>query len=114
MWCMGVDGRGRRNRRNRPRGHFGARRAIAGWSEVAYSRRWRPAGTSRRAETRPAIGRLSIMPRYTLETIVIVLLILWLLGWLVVPVAGNLVHLLLVVILVVVVIRVLQGRRPLA
>jgi hypothetical protein len=54
------------------------------------------------------------MPRYTLETIILVLLILWLLGWLVVPVAGNLVHLLLVVILVVVVIRVLQGRSPLA
>ncbi len=48
------------------------------------------------------------------QTIVIVLLILWLLGWLVVPVAGNLVHLLLVVILVVAVIRVLQGRSPLA
>ena len=53
------------------------------------------------------------MPRYTLETIVSVLLILWLLGWLVVPVAGNLVHLLLVVILVVVVIRLLQGRSAL-
>jgi hypothetical protein len=35
------------------------------------------------------------------------------LGWLVVPVGGNLIHLLLVLILVVVLIRVLQGRRPL-
>ena len=50
------------------------------------------------------------MPRYTLETIIVVLLILWLLGWLVVPVAGDLVHLLLVVILIIVVIRLLQGR----
>jgi hypothetical protein len=51
------------------------------------------------------------MPRYTLETIVIVLIILWLLGWQAFPV-GNPVHLLLLVILAVVVFRVLQGRRP--
>ena len=50
------------------------------------------------------------MPPYTLEIIIIVLVILWLLGWLVLPVAGNLIHLLLVLILVVVVIRLLQGR----
>jgi hypothetical protein len=53
------------------------------------------------------------MPRYTLETIVLVLLLLWLLGWLVMPGTGSLVHLLLVVILVVIVIRLLQGRSPL-
>jgi hypothetical protein len=53
------------------------------------------------------------MSRYTLETIVVILVIMWLLGWLVVPVAGNLVHLLLVIILIVVLIRLLQGRRPL-
>ena len=52
------------------------------------------------------------MPRYTLEIVAIILLLLWLLGWLVVP-TGNLVHLLLVVILVVIVIRLLQGRSPL-
>lgn len=51
--------------------------------------------------------------RYPLETIIIVLLILWLLGWLVFPVAGGLVHLLLVLILAVVLIRILQGRSPL-
>ena len=51
------------------------------------------------------------MPRYTLETLILVLLLLWLLGWLVVPVGGNLVHLLLVLVLVVVVVRVLQGQR---
>jgi len=53
------------------------------------------------------------MPRYSLETIVIVLLFLWLLGAFIVPVGGGLVHLLLVVILVVILIRVLEGRRPL-
>jgi hypothetical protein len=51
------------------------------------------------------------MPRYTLETIVIVLLILWLLGWQAFPV-GNPIHLLLLVILAVVVFRVVRGRSP--
>jgi uncharacterized protein DUF5670 len=50
------------------------------------------------------------VPRYTLETIILILLLLWLLGWLVVPVGGDLIHLLLVLVLIVVVIRVLQGR----
>lgn len=53
------------------------------------------------------------MPRYTLETIVVILIILWLLGWLVMPAAGNLVHLLLVLILAVILIRIVQGKRPL-
>ena len=47
-----------------------------------------------------------------LETIAIILIILWLLGWLAFPVGGNLIHLLLVVILIVILIRVFQGRRP--
>jgi hypothetical protein len=49
-----------------------------------------------------------------LETIIIILLILWLLGAFVTPLPaiGGLVHLLLIVILVVVVIRVLQWRSP--
>ena len=51
-----------------------------------------------------------------LETIIVILLVLWLLGAFVTPIpaVGGLVHLLLLVILVVVVIRVLQGRRPLS
>jgi hypothetical protein len=53
------------------------------------------------------------MPRGTLETIIVVLLILWLLGWLAYPIGGSLIHLLLVLILFVVLIRVLQGRRAL-
>jgi Family of unknown function (DUF5670) len=53
------------------------------------------------------------MPRYTLETIIIILIILWLLGWLAFPIGGSLIHLILVVILVVVVIRLLQGRSAL-
>lgn len=51
------------------------------------------------------------MGRYTLETIILILVVLWLLGAFVVPVGSNLVHLLLVVVLVVVVVRLLQGGR---
>ncbi len=50
------------------------------------------------------------MPRYTLETIIVILIILWLLGAFVVPLAGDLIHLLLLVVLVVIVIRLLQGQ----
>ena len=51
-----------------------------------------------------------------LETIIVILLVLWLLGAFVVslPAVGSLIHLLLVVILVVVVVRLLQGRRPIS
>jgi hypothetical protein len=51
------------------------------------------------------------VPRYTLETIILVLLVLWLLGAFVMPFGGNLIHLLLLIVLVVVVIRLLSGRR---
>lgn len=53
------------------------------------------------------------MPRYSLETIIIVLILIWLFGWLIVPVAGSLIHVLLVVILAVIAVRLLQGRSPL-
>ena len=62
----------------------------------------------------PKPPRRIILPRYTLESIIVIIVLLWLLGWLFVPTAGSLIHLLLVVLLVVVVIRVLQGRRPLS
>ena len=53
------------------------------------------------------------MPRYSLESIVVILLILWLLGAFLVPIGGDLIHILLVVILVVVVLRLVQGQRVL-
>lgn len=53
------------------------------------------------------------MPRYALETIIIILLILWLLGGFIMPFGGDLIHLILVILLIVIVIRVLQGRRVL-
>ena len=48
-----------------------------------------------------------------LESLIVILLILWLLGWFVMDV-GGLIHLLLIVILIVVVLRVLRGGRPLS
>jgi hypothetical protein len=45
-----------------------------------------------------------------LWTIVVVLLILWLLGF-TMQVAGGVIHVLLVIALVVIVLRLLQGRR---
>ena len=45
-----------------------------------------------------------------LETIIVILLIMWLLGFFVIHI-GSLIHVLLVIALVVVVIRLLQGRR---
>ena len=48
-----------------------------------------------------------------LETIAIVLVVLWLLGFVSSYTMGGFIHVLLVVAVVVIVIRVLQGRRPL-
>jgi len=48
-----------------------------------------------------------------LETIAVILIILWLLGLVSSYTMGGFIHLLLVVAVVVIVIRVLQGRRPL-
>jgi Family of unknown function (DUF5670) len=46
-----------------------------------------------------------------LETIVVILLVLWLLGMVSSYTLGGVLHLLLVIALVVVVIRLIQGRR---
>lgn len=47
-----------------------------------------------------------------LETIAILLLVMWLLGMVTSYTVGGLIHLLLVIALVAVLIRVIQGRRP--
>lgn len=46
-----------------------------------------------------------------LETIAVVLIILWALGFFTANAMGGLIHLLLVIAIVVVLIRVIQGRR---
>jgi hypothetical protein len=45
-----------------------------------------------------------------LWTIVVVLLILWLLGWVALPSIGALVHILLVVALIVAIVSLIRGR----
>ena len=52
-----------------------------------------------------------MMPRYALESLVVLLMFLWLLGWLVWPIGGSLIHLLLVLVLGVVAVRLLGTRR---
>ena len=46
-----------------------------------------------------------------LETIAILLIILWLVGWLSSYTLGGFIHLLLVIAVVAVVVRLFQGRR---
>ena len=48
-----------------------------------------------------------------LETIAVVLLILWLLGMVTSYTAGGFIHILLVIAVVVVLIRIIRGRSPL-
>ena len=43
--------------------------------------------------------------------LVAIVLILWLLGWLVVPTAGGLIHLLLVVAVIIIIYQLVTGRR---
>lgn len=46
-----------------------------------------------------------------LETIAIILIVLWLLGFVTSYTMGGLIHLLLVIAIVVILVRVIQGRR---
>jgi hypothetical protein len=48
-----------------------------------------------------------------LETLIVVLLALWLLGLVTSYTLGGLVHILLVIAIVVILVRVIQGRNPL-
>ncbi len=47
-----------------------------------------------------------------LETIAVILVILWLLGLVSGYAIGGFIHVLLVIALIVIVVRVIQGRRP--
>jgi hypothetical protein len=48
-----------------------------------------------------------------LETIAVILIILWILGLVSSYTLGGFIHILLVIAIIVVVLRVIQGRRPL-
>lgn len=45
-----------------------------------------------------------------LETIIVILVVMWLLGFFAFHFAGSLIHLLLVIAVVVLIVRVLRGR----
>lgn len=47
-----------------------------------------------------------------LWTLIVVILVLWLVGFLVIPFGGSLVHLLLVIALIVLIYQLATGRRP--
>jgi hypothetical protein len=47
-----------------------------------------------------------------LETIFVILLVLWLLGMVTSYTMGGFIHILLVLAIVAIVVRVIQGRRP--
>ncbi|MGZ8095759.1 MAG: lmo0937 family membrane protein [Methylosarcina sp.] len=47
-----------------------------------------------------------------LETIAIVLVVLWLLGLVSAYTLGGFIHILLVIAIVIILLRVIQGRRP--
>lgn len=47
-----------------------------------------------------------------LETIAVVLVVLWLLGFVTSYTMGGFIHVLLVIAVVVILLRVIQGRRP--
>ena len=59
-------------------------------------------------ECAPALGEAPV-----LWTIFVILLILWLLGFVTNYTMGGFIHILLVIAIVVVLLRVIQGRRPL-
>jgi hypothetical protein len=46
-----------------------------------------------------------------LWTLVVILLLLWLFGYLITPFGGNLIHLLLVIVLILVIVQLVTGRR---
>jgi len=48
-----------------------------------------------------------------LWTIFVILLVLWLLGWIGFHALGGFIHILLVLAIVVLIIHLIQGRRPL-
>jgi hypothetical protein len=46
-----------------------------------------------------------------LLAIALILLVLWLLGFIVVPVGGSLIHILLIIVIIMVIFHFVQGRR---
>ena len=47
-----------------------------------------------------------------LETIAVILLLMWLLGMVTAYTVGGFIHILLVIAIIMILVRVIQGRRP--
>jgi hypothetical protein len=45
------------------------------------------------------------MPKYSLEVLAFLVAVLWLFGWVVMPIGGNFIHLLLVIVVALIAIR---------
>jgi len=60
---------------------------------------------------RRALGRPRVGGDAVLWTLFVVLLVLWLLGWVGMPAVGEYIHVLLVVAIAVALIQLLSGRR---
>jgi hypothetical protein len=45
-----------------------------------------------------------------LELLIVILILMWMVGYFVVPVGGSLIHLLLVILVMVILVRLIQGR----
>jgi len=63
---------------------------MSGWNDLPFAKKWR---------------------KKMLETLAIVLVVLWLVGLVTSYTMGGLIHVLLVVAVIVILIRVIQGRR---
>jgi hypothetical protein len=83
------------------------------WLAASLARASAPSGHSRgHGHAAPgADGIIESEDTSMLETIAVLLILLWLLGYFALPNVGGLIHILLVVAVVVVIIRLLQGRR---
>ncbi len=62
--------------------------------------------------SRPQIENQTLVGEPMLNTVIVVLVILWLLGALGGYAFGGAIHILLVIALIVIIVRVLQGRKP--
>jgi len=76
---------------------------------VAAARRIRPAFTTPPGSALPR--RPATRTNTMLETIAVVLVLLWLLGLATSYTLGGIIHILLVIAVVVILLRVIQGRR---
>jgi hypothetical protein len=76
-------------------------------SEMRSSRRLDAQRTARRA----SVDRRESRRVQMLETIAVILIVLWLLGLVTSYTMGGFIHALLVIAIIVIVIRVIQGRR---